>query len=101
MANGLTYREAGVDMDAGDALVEAIKPFAKKTLRPEILAGIGGVGALAQIPQKKPEPPLLSGTHRGRTQPKLALPLQRHDTTRIDLVAMSGNDNITPSGQPP
>jgi phosphoribosylformylglycinamidine cyclo-ligase len=58
----LTYRGAGVDIDAGDALVEAIKPFAKKTLRPEVLTGIGGFGALAEIPKKYREPVLVSGT---------------------------------------
>ncbi len=58
----ITYRDAGVDIDAGDALVEAIKPFAKRTLRPEVLAGIGGFGALAGIPKKYREPVLVSGT---------------------------------------
>ncbi|HEX6317366.1 MAG TPA: phosphoribosylformylglycinamidine cyclo-ligase, partial [Burkholderiales bacterium] len=62
MSKGLSYRDAGVDIDEGDALVEAIKPFARRTLRPEVLAGIGGFGALCEIPKKYRQPVLVSGT---------------------------------------
>ena len=96
----ITYRDAGVDIDAGDALVEAIKPFAKRTLRPEVLAGIGGFGALAEIPEKYREPVLVSGTDGVGTKLKLAFRLQRHDTVGIDLVAMSVNDVLTQGAEP-
>jgi phosphoribosylformylglycinamidine cyclo-ligase len=96
----ITYREAGVDIDAGDALVEAIKPFAKKTLRPEVLAGIGGFGALAEIPKKYREPVLVSGTDGVGTKLKLAFRLGRHDTVGIDLVAMSVNDILVQGAEP-
>ena len=96
----ISYRDAGVDIDAGDALVEAIKPFAKKTLRPEILAGIGGFGALAEIPKKYREPVLVSGTDGVGTKLKLAFQLGRHDTVGIDLVAMSVNDVLTQGAEP-
>ena len=96
----ITYRDAGVDIDAGDALVEAIKPFAKRTLRPEILAGIGGFGALAEIPRKYREPVLVSGTDGVGTKLKLAFRLERHDTIGIDLVAMSVNDILTQGAEP-
>jgi phosphoribosylformylglycinamidine cyclo-ligase len=96
----ITYRDAGVDIDAGDALVEAIKPFAKKTLRPEVLAGIGGFGALAEVPKKYREPVLVSGTDGVGTKLKLAFQLDRHDTIGIDLVAMSVNDILTQGAEP-
>ena len=96
----ITYRDAGVDIDAGDALVEAIKPFAKKTMRPEVLAGIGGFGALAEIPKKYREPVLVSGTDGVGTKLKLAFQLRRHDTIGIDLVAMSVNDILTQGAEP-
>jgi len=96
----LSYRGAGVDIDAGDALVEAIKPFAKRTLRPEVLAGIGGFGALAEIPKKYREPVLVSGTDGVGTKLKLAFRLARHDTIGIDLVAMSVNDILTQGAEP-
>jgi phosphoribosylformylglycinamidine cyclo-ligase len=96
----ITYRDAGVDIDAGDALVEAIKPFAKRTLRPEILAGIGGFGALSRIPEKYREPVLVSGTDGVGTKLKLAFQLKRHDTVGIDLVAMSVNDVLTQGAEP-
>ncbi len=96
----ITYRDAGVDIDAGDALVEAIKPFAKKTMRPEVLAGIGGFGALAEIPKKYREPVLVSGTDGVGTKLKLAFRLGRHDTVGIDLVAMSVNDILTQGAEP-
>jgi len=96
----LTYRAAGVDIDAGDALVEAIKPFAKRTLRPEVLAGIGGFGALAEIPKKYREPVLVSGTDGVGTKLKLAFQLGRHDTVGVDLVAMSVNDILVCGAEP-
>jgi phosphoribosylformylglycinamidine cyclo-ligase len=100
MAKELTYREAGVDIDAGDALVEAIKPFAKRTLRPEVLGGIGGFGALCRIPEKYKSPVLVSGTDGVGTKLKLAFSLKRHDTIGIDLVAMSVNDVLVQGAEP-
>ena len=96
----LTYRDAGVDIDAGDELVENIKPFARKTLRPEVLAGIGGFGALCRIPAKYREPVLVSGTDGVGTKLKLAFELDRHDTIGIDLVAMSVNDILVQGAEP-
>jgi phosphoribosylformylglycinamidine cyclo-ligase len=100
MTSGLSYRDAGVDIDAGDALVEAIKPFAKKTLRPEVLTGIGGFGALCEIPKKYRNPVLVSGTDGVGTKLKLAFALGRHDTVGIDLVAMSVNDVLVQGAEP-
>jgi phosphoribosylformylglycinamidine cyclo-ligase len=100
MSNGLSYRDAGVDLEAGDALVEAIKPYARKTLRPEVLAGIGGFGALCEIPKKYRQPVLVSGTDGVGTKLKLAFALQRHDTVGIDLVAMSANDVLVQGAEP-
>src|SRR5688572_29390778 len=100
MAKGLSYRGAGVDVDAGDALVEAIKPFAKRTLRPEVLGAIGGFGALCEIPQKYRHPVLVSGTDGVGTKLKLAFELDRHDTVGIDLVAMSVNDVLVQGAEP-
>ena len=88
----LSYRDAGVDIDAGDALVEAIKPYAKRTLRPEVLTGIGGFGALVEISKKYKNPVLVSGTDGVGTKLKLAFEWNKHDTIGIDLVAMSVND---------
>ena len=88
----LSYRDAGVDIDAGDALVENIKPLAKRTLRPEVLGGIGGFGALFDISKKYREPVLVSGTDGVGTKLKLAFEMNQHDTVGIDLVAMSVND---------
>jgi phosphoribosylformylglycinamidine cyclo-ligase len=96
----ISYRDAGVDIDAGDALVEAIKPFAKRTLRPEVLAGIGGFGALCELPKKYREPVLVSGTDGVGTKLKLAFSLARHDTIGIDLVAMSVNDVLVQGAEP-
>jgi phosphoribosylformylglycinamidine cyclo-ligase len=96
----ISYRDAGVDIDAGDALVEAIKPFARRTLRPEVLAGIGGFGALAEIPKKYREPVLVSGTDGVGTKLKLAFEMKRHDTVGVDLVAMSVNDVLTQGAEP-
>jgi phosphoribosylformylglycinamidine cyclo-ligase len=100
MSNGLSYRDAGVDLEAGDALVEAIKPYAKRTLRPEVLAGIGGFGALCEIPKKYRQPVLVSGTDGVGTKLKLAFSLERHDTVGIDLVAMSVNDVLVQGAEP-
>jgi len=100
MSNGLSYRDAGVDIEAGDALVEAIKPFARKTMRPEVLAGIGGFGALCEIPKKYRQPVLVSGTDGVGTKLKLAFALHRHSTVGIDLVAMSVNDVLVQGAEP-
>jgi len=99
-SKAFTYRDAGVDIDAGDALVENIKPFAKRTMRPEVMAGIGGFGALCGLPAKYKEPILVSGTDGVGTKLKLAFELNRHDTIGIDLVAMSVNDILTQGAEP-
>jgi phosphoribosylformylglycinamidine cyclo-ligase len=96
----LSYRDAGVDIDAGDQLVENIKPFAKRTMRPEVLGGIGGFGALVEISKKYKEPVLVSGTDGVGTKLKLAFELDRHDTVGIDLVAMSVNDILVQGAEP-
>ena len=96
----LSYKDAGVDIDAGDALVERIKPFAKRTMRPEVLAGIGGFGALVELPRRYLEPVLVSGTDGVGTKLKLAFELDRHDTIGIDLVAMSVNDVLVQGAEP-
>ncbi len=96
----MTYRAAGVDIDAGDALVERIKPAAQRTLRPEVLGGIGGFGALFDIPKKYREPVLVSGTDGVGTKLKLAFQLNRHDTVGQDLVAMSVNDILVQGAEP-
>ncbi len=96
----LSYREAGVDIEAGDALVEAIKPYAKRTMRPEVLAGIGGFGALVEISKKYREPVLVAGTDGVGTKLRLAFHLNRHDTVGIDLVAMSVNDVLVQGAEP-
>ena len=100
MSKTLSYRDAGVDIDAGDALVEAIKPFARRTLRPEVLAGIGGFGALVEISKKYREPVLVAGTDGVGTKLKLAFALDRHDTVGIDLVAMNVNDILVQGAEP-
>ena len=96
----LSYRDAGVDIDAGDQLVENIKPFAKRTLREGVLAGIGGFGALFEVPKKYREPVLVSGTDGVGTKLKLAFETNRHDTIGIDLVAMSVNDILVQGAEP-
>jgi len=96
----LSYRDAGVDIDAGDALVERIKPFARKTMRDGVLGGIGGFGALFEVPKKYREPVLVSGTDGVGTKLKLAFELNRHDTVGIDLVAMSVNDILVQGAEP-
>jgi phosphoribosylformylglycinamidine cyclo-ligase len=98
--NPLSYRDAGVDIDAGDRLVENIKPFAKRTMRPEVLSGIGGFGGLVEISKKYKEPVLVSGTDGVGTKLKLAFELNRHDTVGIDLVGMSVNDILVQGAEP-
>jgi len=96
----LSYRDAGVDIDAGDQLVENIKPFAKRTMRPEVLGDIGGFGALVEISKKYKNPVLVSGTDGVGTKLKLAFMLNKHDTVGIDLVAMSVNDILVQGAEP-
>ncbi|WP_028454679.1 phosphoribosylformylglycinamidine cyclo-ligase [Chitinilyticum litopenaei] len=96
----LSYRDAGVDIDAGDQLVENIKPFAKRTMRPEVLGGLGGFGAMVEISKKYKEPVLVSGTDGVGTKLKLAFELNRHDTVGIDLVGMSVNDILVQGAEP-
>ena len=96
----ITYRDAGVDIEAGDALVEQIKPYAKRTMRPEVLGGIGGFGSLFAVPKKFKEPILVSGTDGVGTKLKLAFELNKHDTVGIDLVAMSVNDILVQGAEP-
>ncbi|QDX82726.1 phosphoribosylformylglycinamidine cyclo-ligase [Denitratisoma sp. DHT3] len=100
MSTPLTYRDAGVDIDAGDALVERIKPFAKRTMRPEVMGGIGGFGALFELSKKYREPVLVSGTDGVGTKLKLAFHLNKHDTVGQDLVAMSVNDILVQGAEP-
>jgi phosphoribosylformylglycinamidine cyclo-ligase len=96
----LSYRDAGVDIDAGDALVDRIKPMARKTMREGVLAGIGGFGALFEVPKRYREPVLVSGTDGVGTKLKLAFHLNKHDTVGIDLVAMSVNDILVQGAEP-
>ncbi len=100
MNSSLSYKDAGVDIDAGDALVERIKPLAKRTLREGVLAGIGGFGALFEVPKRYREPVLVSGTDGVGTKLKLAFALNKHDTVGIDLVAMSVNDILVQGAEP-
>ena len=96
-----TYKQAGVDIEAGDALVERIKPHAARTRRPELLSGVGGFGGLFAIPPGKyREPVLVSGTDGVGTKLKLAFALDKHDTVGQDLVAMSVNDVLTSGAEP-
>ncbi|TSE31614.1 Phosphoribosylformylglycinamidine cyclo-ligase [Tepidimonas thermarum] len=96
----LSYKDAGVDIDAGDALVERIKPLAKRTLREGVLAGIGGFGALFEVPRRYREPVLVSGTDGVGTKLKLAFEWDMHDGVGIDLVAMSVNDVLVQGAEP-
>jgi len=97
----LSYRDAGVDIDAGNALVERIKPLAAATLRPGVLTGLGGFGALFELPvDRYRRPVLVSGTDGVGTKLKLALELDRHDTLGIDLVAMCANDILAAGAEP-
>ncbi len=96
----LSYKDAGVDIDAGDALVERIKPMARRTLREGVLTGIGGFGALFEVPKRYREPVLVSGTDGVGTKLRMAFALGRHDTVGIDLVAMSVNDILVQGAEP-
>jgi len=96
----LSYLDAGVDIAAGDRLVENIKQLALKTLRPEVLAGVGGFGALFEISKKYRDPVLVSGSDGVGTKLKLAFQLNKHDTVGIDLVAMSVNDILVQGAEP-
>jgi phosphoribosylformylglycinamidine cyclo-ligase len=97
---GLSYRDAGVDIDAGNAVVERIKPMVARTFRPEVMAGLGGFGALFALGQRYRDPVLVSGTDGVGTKLKLAQQLQRHDTIGIDLVAMCVNDVLVQGAEP-
>jgi len=96
----LSYKDAGVDIDAGNALVERIKGVAKRTRRPEVMGGLGGFGALCRIPAGYREPILVSGTDGVGTKVRLAIDLKKHDTVGIDLVAMCVNDLIVQGAEP-
>lgn len=96
----LTYRDAGVDIEAGDELVSRIKPLAARTMRPGVLAGLGGFGAMFELPKDLKEPVLVSGTDGVGTKLRLAFEWQRHDTVGIDLVAMSVNDILVQGAEP-
>jgi phosphoribosylformylglycinamidine cyclo-ligase len=98
---GISYREAGVDIDAGDQLVERIKPLVRRSQRPEVLAGIGGFGALVELPVGRfKRPVLVSGTDGVGTKLRLAIDTGRHDTIGIDLVAMCANDVVVQGAEP-
>jgi phosphoribosylformylglycinamidine cyclo-ligase len=100
MNTPISYKDAGVDIDAGDALVERIKPFARKTMREGVLAGIGGFGAMFEVPKNYKEPVLVSGTDGVGTKLRLAFEWNIHHTVGIDLVAMSVNDVLVQGAQP-
>lgn len=99
-STGLSYKDAGVDIDAGDALIERIKPYAKRTMREGVLNGLGGFGALFEISKKYQNPVLVSGTDGVGTKLKLAFEWGFHDTVGIDLVAMSVNDILVQGAEP-
>jgi phosphoribosylformylglycinamidine cyclo-ligase len=100
-SDSLSYRDAGVDIDAGNSLVERIKPIVKNTFRPGVMAGLGGFGALFELPlDRYREPVLVSGTDGVGTKLRLALAMQKHDTIGIDLVAMCVNDIIVTGAEP-
>ena len=96
----LSYKDAGVDINAGDELVQRIKGVAKRTSRPEVLGGLGGFGALCEIPSKYNKPVLVSGTDGVGTKLRLAIDLKKHDTVGIDLVAMCVNDLVVTGAEP-
>ena len=96
----LSYKDAGVDIHAGNELVERIKPEVKRTTRPEVMGGLGGFGALCAIPSKYKEPILVSGTDGVGTKLRLAIDLNRHDSIGIDLVAMCVNDLVVQGAEP-
>jgi phosphoribosylformylglycinamidine cyclo-ligase len=98
--DALSYRAAGVDIDAGNAVVERIKPLVARTLRPEVMGGLGGFGALFELSRKYREPVLVSGTDGVGTKLKLAQQLNRHDTIGIDLVGMCVNDVLVQGAEP-
>lgn len=98
--DALTYRAAGVDIDAGNALVERIKPLVKRTMRPEVMGGLGGFGALFDMAGRYREPVLVSGTDGVGTKLKLAQQLNRHETIGIDLVGMCVNDVLVQGAEP-
>jgi len=100
MSDALTYRAAGVDIDAGNAVVERIKPLVKRTSRPEVMGGLGGFGGLFDLSGKYKEPVLVSGTDGVGTKLKLAQQLGRHDTIGIDLVGMCVNDVLVQGAEP-
>ena len=96
----LSYKDAGVDINAGNELVERIKPHVKRTTRPEVIGGLGGFGALCAIPGKYKEPILVSGTDGVGTKLRLAIDLKKHNTIGIDLVAMCVNDLVVQGAEP-
>jgi len=96
----ITYRDAGVDIDAGDELVERIKPLVRRAHRREVLAGVGGFGALVELPSGYHQPVLVSGTDGVGTKLRLAIDTGRHDTIGIDLVAMCANDVVVQGAEP-
>ena len=96
----LSYKDAGVDINAGNALVERIKPEVKRTTRAEVIGGLGGFGALCAIPSKYKDPVLVSGTDGVGTKLRLAIDLKKHDTIGIDLVAMCVNDLVVQGAEP-
>lgn len=96
----LSYKDAGVDIDAGNALVDRIKHVAKRTTRPEVMGGLGGFGALCELPAGYQQPVLVSGTDGVGTKLRLAMDLNKHDTIGIDLVAMCVNDLIVAGAEP-
>lgn len=98
--DSLSYKDAGVDIDAGNALVERIKGISRRTARPEVMGGLGGFGALCEIPEGYQQPVLVSGTDGVGTKLRLAMEMGIHDTIGIDLVAMCVNDLVVAGAEP-